>query len=106
MSLDIVSLVVLGLATWRVSHMLAHEHGPGNVLDKLRVALGAEHGTSVGWYSMTFWGALIICPLCLSVSIALLLYLLVDMLPAAWPIPYVLAISGLASLSELAVSKR
>ena len=52
-------LVLALLAVWRVTHLLAREDGPGQVLARLRARLG--------W---GFWGPLRDCFLCLSVWVA------------------------------------
>jgi hypothetical protein len=52
-------LVLAVLAVWRVTHLLAREDGPGEVLVRLRARLG--------W---GFWGRLMDCFYCLSVWVA------------------------------------
>jgi len=76
------------LATWRVTHLLAREDGPADVVARLRAALG--DGT---------WGRMFDCFHCLSLWVAA---------PAAWwvaarPLDAVwiwLAVSGAACLCE------
>jgi hypothetical protein len=53
--------VAASLATWRMTHLLAHEDGPGDLLVRLRAWLG--HG---------FWGRLMDCFYCLSIWVAVL----------------------------------
>lgn len=48
-------LVLGGLTTWRLTHLLAREDGPGDLLVRLRRAVGNG-----------FWGRLLDCFLCLS----------------------------------------
>jgi hypothetical protein len=76
------------LATWRVTHLLASEDGPGDAVVRLRTRLGASRA-----------GGLMDCFQCLSVWVAAPLSLLVardsrDALPT-W-----LALSGAACLLE------
>src|SRR5258706_265748 len=53
--------LILGvLGTWRVTHLLNAEDGPGRWLARIRLALG-----------MGFWGTLINCFYCLSLWVAL-----------------------------------
>lgn len=52
-------LVLAVLAVWRVTHLLAREDGPGEVIARLRARLG--------W---GFWGRLMDCFYCLSVWVA------------------------------------
>lgn len=81
-------LVLAVLAVWRVSHLLAKEDGPWNVVARLR--RGAGHGVL---------GKLMDCFQCLSLWVAapFALFVTQDWLqwPAAW-----LAISGAACLLE------
>lgn len=79
-------LVLAILAVWRITHLLAQEDGPGNLIFKLRKVLGTS-----------FLGKLMDCFLCLSIWIALPASLYVTRsrsdLILVW-----LAISGGASL--------
>ena len=81
-------LAIAVLATWRVTHLLAREDGPGDVIARLRAALGAS-----------LWGKLLDCFHCLSLWIAAPAALWVAATPleacAVW-----LAISGAACLCE------
>lgn len=52
-------LVLAVLAVWRVTHLLAREDGPGEVLARLRA-----------WLGWGFWGRLMDCFYCLSVWVA------------------------------------
>lgn len=81
-------LVLAALAVWRLSHLLAAEDGPWDVIVQLRRKLGT-----------TGWGRLMDCFYCLSlwISIPFALYVVDGMLDrvVAW-----LALSGAASLAE------
>jgi hypothetical protein len=81
-------LVVAALATWRVTHLLACEDGPGDAVVRLRARLGPSRA-----------GGLMDCFQCLSVWVAAPVSLFVarerrDALPT-W-----LALSGAACLLE------
>lgn len=76
-------LLLLTLATWRLSYMLAKEHGPYDLLTTLR-----------GRFAL---GGLMTCQYCLSVWCALLLYALLYHTALAWVV-YALAIAGGAML--------
>ena len=52
-------LVILGLATWRISYMLVWENGPWDIFERYRHALEPEH----------FGDKLFSCVWCLSVWI-------------------------------------
>jgi hypothetical protein len=80
--------VMAALAAWRITHLLAREDGPGDVIVKLRTRLGDGA-----------LGGLMDCFHCLSIWVAAPLALLVARTPAdrllAW-----LALSGAACLLE------
>ncbi len=97
-----LEMLTLVLATWRLSHMLAKEQGPGDIFDKLRLWLGAKETMNFGWTGDTFWSKLVVCPLCLSVWIAAIMYLC---LPWLWWGILILAISGAASLLQLVAER-
>jgi hypothetical protein len=77
-----------GLATWRVTHLLAAEDGPGEVVTRLRIRLGDG-----------LLGEAMDCFMCLSVWVSLPIALSLPgprrTLPVRW-----LALSGAACLME------
>ncbi|HEX2079910.1 MAG TPA: DUF1360 domain-containing protein [Longimicrobium sp.] len=81
-------LALAVLATWRVTHLLGREDGPGEVLARLRARLG--------W---GFWGRLMDCFYCLSVWVAAPLAFFVARRPAELLVAW-LALSGAACLLE------
>lgn len=80
--------VLATLVTWRVTHLFAAEDGPGEVIFRLRRALGA------GWL-----GALADCFNCLSLLVAAPCALFVSREPIIWGVAW-LALSGGACLLE------
>ena len=80
--------VLAALATWRMTHLLAREDGPANIIARVREKLGSG-----------LWGQLMDCFYCLSVWVAAPLALFVCQRPVdrlvAW-----LALSGAACLLE------
>jgi hypothetical protein len=76
------------LATWRLSHLIAREDGPFDVVVRLRMRAGDGA-----------LGHLLDCPYCLSLWIAAPLALLVATSVPDWFVAW-LAISGGASLLE------
>ncbi len=84
----ILSLVLAVLATWRVTHLLASEDGPGDVIFRLR-----------RWLGESVLGALMDCFNCISLWIAIPFALFVSRQPLEWPVVW-LAISGGACLLE------
>jgi hypothetical protein len=76
------------LATWRVTHLLANEDGPADVIFRLRRRLGDG-----------FIGSLMDCFNCMSIWIAAPLALFVSTNPLSWLVSW-LALSGGACLLE------
>ena len=82
------AFVLTVLATWRLTHLLAHEDGPGGVLAHVRARLGT------GWA-----GRLMDCFHCLSLWVAAPIALAVA--PSWWNWPLIwLALSGAACLAQ------
>ena len=81
-------LVLAVLATWRVTHLLAAEDGPADLVARLRARLGAS------------WpGKILDCFYCLSLWVAAPAALFVSRAPLAWFLTW-LALSGAACLLE------
>lgn len=100
--IGIVELVMLSLATFRISHMVAEEDGPADVCRIIKQWAGATWSHEAGcWVATGFVGRLITCPLCLSVWVAAFVYTLVALAPVAWPLVAVAAISGASCAIEL-----
>jgi hypothetical protein len=85
---DWFKLVVAVLATWRVTHLLAEEDGPAEIIVRIRARLGNS-----------FLGSLMDCFYCLSLWIAAPAALYLSRQPLAWLLHW-LAISGAACLLE------
>ncbi len=100
-----LDFLILALATWRLSHMVALEPGPVHVFERLRVALGAKESLNTGWQATGFWSELVLCPLCLSVWLGALCFALWLLSPASRYVFSVLALSGLACAIELGVRR-
>lgn len=81
-------LTISALAVWRVTHLLAAEDGPWEIIVRIRL-----------WLGTTIWGHLMDCFNCLSlwISIPLAFFVADGMLTrfVAW-----LALSGAACLAE------
>lgn len=80
--------VLTALATWRLTHLVAREDGPGHVFAKLRARLGRG-----------FWGTLMDCFECQSAWFAAPLALWLARRPLNWFVAW-LALSGAACLLE------
>ena len=76
------------LATWRVTHLLACEDGPADVVVRVRARLGEN-----------FWGRLMDCFYCLSLWVAAPAALVLTRNPWDWPLAW-LSLSGAACLLE------
>jgi hypothetical protein len=83
-----VRLALAVLATWRVTHLLANEDGPADVIFRLRRQLGES-----------LIGSLMDCFNCLSLWIAAPAALFVSTGPLTWAVSW-LALSGGACLLE------
>lgn len=88
-----IRFAIVSLAAWRITHLLAHEDGPGDVIARLR-ALGGDG----------FWGRLLDCFYCLSLWIAAPLTPFVATRNAADAILVWVALSGVACLLERATA--
>ena len=67
-----IELILLGLATWRITSLLCNEDGPFGIFRKLREKLGIVHyddGQAME-YPNNFFGELFGCVWCLSVWVA------------------------------------
>lgn len=83
-----INFVLAVLATWRVTHLLAEEDGPADLIVKLRAALGDSLA-----------GSLMDCFKCLSLWIAAPAALFVTRSPLMWLLVW-LALSGAACLLQ------
>jgi len=83
------------LAAWRITHLLAHEDGPFDVIYRLRALGGAG-----------FWGRLMDCFYCLSLWIAAPLTPFVTTSNATDAVLVWVALSGAACLLERATAPK
>jgi len=84
----LVRFVLVVFATWRVTHLLANEDGPGGVVFRLR-----------RWLGESPLGGLMDCFNCLSFWVAAPAALFVAARPVSWMVAW-LALSGAACLLE------
>ncbi len=82
------------LATWRVTHLISSEDGPGDVMFHLRAKLGSS-----------FAGKLMDCFYCLSLWVAAALAIMLTRHFMEWLLVW-LALSGAACLLERATQER
>lgn len=83
-----IAFVLAVLATWRVTHLLSSEDGPGDLIFRLRAWLGKSRA-----------GELMDCFYCLSIWVAVPAAFFVSRRPLQWVFSW-LAISGAACLLE------
>jgi hypothetical protein len=62
-----VDLLLLGLATWRLTSLLVQEEGPWAIFARLRYKLGVRYDEHSEPYGLTILGALFACMWCASV---------------------------------------
>ena len=93
-----IKLLLMGLATWRLSIMLMYEPGPFRLLLKGRERLDIVHDGEgpIGWPD-TMPGVMFSCLGCMSIWIGACIFLLWKV---AKPIVWVLALSGASNLIE------
>jgi hypothetical protein len=60
------ALLVLGLATWRVTSLLVEEGGPWNLLGRLRHRLGVRYDEASRAYGLNVLSEALTCAWCLS----------------------------------------
>lgn len=95
---DGVALVVLALATWRLTHLVVSEGGPFAIFEHLRRLAGAEEPGELVGLALLFS-----CVWCFSVWAAALLYIIWRWVPYGEVPLWILAASGgslVASLYE------
>jgi len=76
----LVDLLVMSLATWRISSLLAEEDGPGEVFERLRQFAGVRYDEEGYAYGLNWLADIWHCMWCISGPVA-----------AAWTVLYLLA---------------
>ena len=94
-----MTFVLATLAVWRLSHMIASEYGPFEIFERLQTLAGVKVFYHDAGNSQI--GNLLLCPLCLSIWIAVPFALWLGDNPLLWW----LALSGAASALELGVKR-
>lgn len=94
--MDIVILITLILATWRVSNLLAREEGPLSILATLRYALGVRYAPEPPYeiYGKTVFSKAIICVYCNSVWVGIVFSVLYVIWHPLWFIALPFALSA------------
>jgi hypothetical protein len=97
------ALIVLGLATWRISALLSREAGPFRIFEKIRILSGIKHDGdgSVFYIPPRFFAELLSCVWCVSIWVGTAWYLFWLLTPTfcvAIAIPF--ALSAVAILLD------
>jgi len=103
LALTPISLLLLVLATWRLSAMIAYEVGPWRLFVRLRRLVGIEPddaGRPAAWNPDAFLAGLFVCLWCVSVWVGPALMVMVVVWPPAQWLLTPLALSAGAILVE------
>lgn len=90
----VLDLVELGLATWRLAHMMVHEEGPRGMFIKIREKSGIQYDDETGNVISYNDYTPLMCVWCTSVYVAAIMSFVPRRIVQA------LAISGLAVLAD------
>lgn len=105
--MNTIVFVILVLATWRISHLLAKEHGPHEILSTLRYCLGVrcEGEPPYAEYGKNVISKMIICVWCNSIWIGLFFTVLYVIWHPIWMIALPFALSAGAVMVDKFVTK-
>lgn len=92
------AILLLALATYRLTHLITSEDGPAKLCRRLRLFAGAYQSVDGRWDSEHVFGKLLSCFMCASVWVAALVYAAHVYLPALDVLWIILALSGAACL--------
>jgi len=102
---SLIDLLILGLATWRLSSLLVNEDGPWEIFARMRTMVGIRYNEQSLPYATTALSELFTCVFCMSVWMGFLLTA-VYWLSSKWTIlimsPF--ALSAIAVIIERVVS--
>lgn len=97
-----MNFIILGLAVWRLSSLIAREEGPMQILDRFRYFAGVRYADD-GVYFLNNFAKGISCPACLSVwigAIASVAYLLFNSSIVYTGVVWALALSAIAVIVD------
>jgi hypothetical protein len=96
-----LELVILGLATWRISSLLVNEDGPWDLLGRLRDTLGVSYDELSRPVGENVIARALTCVWCVSPYLALAFYLAYQLIPGpTMVLGWILAISSIAIIVE------
>ena len=91
---DLLALIVMSLACWRLGNLLAEEPGPFGVFDKFRHMVGVRYTPESLPYGNNEFANMVLCIYCNTVWIGLvltILFLLLDYIVVALCFPFALS---------------
>ena len=89
-----LKVVVLALATWRMTSLLVWEDGPFEIFMRLRYLLGVRYDEQSQIYGSNWFAKGVVCPACASVWFGTLWAVAYWLWPAVWWIALPLALSA------------
>lgn len=92
--LSLVKLIVLILATWRLTSLLVWEDGPFEAFAHLRYFLGVRYDDYNNAYGTNWFAKGVICPSCASVWFGIVLGIAYMLYPPIWWVALPLALSA------------
>lgn len=97
--------ILLALATFRLSHMIAMEEGPWHIFERIHILLGAKSDiTGQRWTAgQNVLAKLLSCPLCLSVWVGIVLAVVFIRGPVLDVLLVAVAVSGASCALEMLV---
>lgn len=102
-----LNLIILGLATWRISSLLVNEKGPGNIFIRIRELTGIQHDNFGDPYMIPerFFSQVLSCVWCCSVWVAMAFTVIYKLIPFWEVIAYPFALSAIAVTIQTYVGK-
>ena len=101
--------IILALAVWRLSSLVAREEGPGQIFDRFRHAVGVRYTEEGEVYFLNNFAKGVSCPLCNSIwfgAVASLSYYIIGWSAVLACIAWALALSALAAVVDEIVNNR
>lgn len=99
--MDIITLILMPFATWRITSFLVVEKGPFNIFDKLRILIGIRYNEMNEIYGKNMIAEGLTCIWCASVWVAFGFVVLYYFLPnVSFWIELPFAISSIAIFIE------
>lgn len=106
-NLSLLNLIILGLATWRVSSLLVNESGPFGIFIKIREVTGIQHDKNGDAYLIpdNVFAQILSCVWCCSVWVAFFWEIIYLVLPQSIVAALPFALSAIAVVVQSVVHK-